>query len=235
MYRTFGKRLLELVLVIPALILLTPVMLLVALLIWRKMGAPVIFLQERAGLHGKPFKIYKFRTMTNACDADGRLLPDHQRITPLGRFLRSTSLDELPQLFNVLRGEMSLIGPRPLLVRYLDRYSPEQARRHDVRPGVVGLPALFGRSEQSWDDILARDVWYVDHLSFWLDLKIIVGTLLVVLKREGVGRSADGFVPEFTGSSVSCAEEPVALSTPTPPAPGLVMTLTHESDRSVTV
>ncbi|NWF78911.1 MAG: sugar transferase [Chloroflexi bacterium] len=235
MYRTFGKRLLDLALVIPALILLLPVMLLVALLIWRKMGAPVIFYQERAGFHGKPFKIYKFRTMTNACDAQGRPLPDHQRITPLGRFLRSTSLDELPQLFNVLRGEMSLIGPRPLLVKYLDRYSPEQARRHNVRPGIAGLPALFGRSEQSWDDILARDVWYVDHLSFWLDLKIIVGTLLVVLKRDGVARSADGFVPEFTGSSVPCVEEPVVLSAPTPPAPALVMTLTHESDRSVTV
>lgn len=236
MYRTFGKRLLDLTLVIPALIVLTPVMLLVALLIWRKMGAPVIFSQERAGLHGKPFRLLKFRTMTDARDARGRLLPDYQRITPLGRFLRSTSLDELPGLLNVLRGEMSLIGPRPLLVKYLGRYTVEQSRRHDVLPGVAGLPAIFGRSEQNWDDILARDVWYVDNMSFWLDLKIIFRVLIVVLKRDGVRRSAEGFVPEFMGSTAPRAET-VDEKVPAPPAPAPMrgLNLPQESEHTVTV
>lgn len=215
MYRSFGKRLFDLILVVPALILLAPVMLVISFLIWKQMGWPIIFTQERAGLHGKPFRIFKFRTMTDERDAEGRLLPDYERITPLGRFLRSTSLDELPQLWNVLRGEMSLIGPRPLLVRYLSRYTPEQNRRHEVMPGLTGLPALFGRNDQSWEDILAQDVWYVDHVSFWLDLKIIFGTLVVVLSRKGVSRSSDGMVPEFMGT----AHMPV--SEPAPPTPAL--------------
>ncbi|MFQ3661247.1 MAG: sugar transferase [Chloroflexaceae bacterium] len=228
MYRSFGKRLFDLILVVPALIVLAPVMLVIAVLIWRQMGRPVIFTQERAGLHGKPFRIFKFRTMTNECDAEGRLLPDDARITPLGRFLRSTSLDELPQLWNVLRGEMSLIGPRPLLVRYLDRYTPEQNRRHEVMPGLAGLPAVFGRSDQSWEESLARDVWYVDHLSFWLDLKLIIQIMIVVLKRKGVSRSADGFVPEFMGT--------VAPMTPDPPfAPVLEAGRLPEHDQTVTV
>ncbi len=228
MYRSFGKRLFDLILVVPALIVLAPVMLVIAVLIWKQMGRPVIFTQERAGLHGKPFRIFKFRTMTNECDAEGRLLPDYARITPLGRFLRSTSLDELPQIWNVLRGEMSLIGPRPLLVRYLDRYTPEQNRRHEVMPGLAGLPALFGRSEQNWEESLARDVWYVDHLSFWLDLKLIVGILMVVIKREGVGRSADGFVPEFMGTPTPTAAEP-------PSVPVLEAGRLPERDHTVTV
>ncbi|MCS6880183.1 MAG: sugar transferase [Oscillochloridaceae bacterium] len=223
MYRSFGKRLFDLVLVVPALILLAPIMLVISLLIWKQMGRPIIFTQERAGLHGKPFRIFKFRTMTNERDAEGRLLPDCQRITPLGRFLRSTSLDELPQLWNVLRGEMSLIGPRPLLVRYLDRYTPEQNRRHEVMPGLTGLPALFGRNDQSWEDILAQDVWYVDHLSFWLDLKIIFGTLIVVIRRKGVSRSSEGIVPEFMGTA----------ATPAPPAAPLDMSRLPEHDQTV--
>jgi lipopolysaccharide/colanic/teichoic acid biosynthesis glycosyltransferase len=197
--------------------------------IWKQMGRPIIFTQERAGLHGKPFRIFKFRTMTNDRDAEGRLLPDYERITPLGRFLRSTSLDELPQLWNVLRGEMSLIGPRPLLVRYLDRYTPEQNRRHEVMPGLAGLPALFGRSEQNWEESLARDVWYVDHLSFWLDLKLIVGILIVVIKREGVARSADGRVPEFMGTAAAPVAEPA------PPAPALDTSRLSERDPTVAV
>jgi len=229
MYRSFGKRLFDLILVVPALIVLAPFMLVIAALIWKQMGRPIIFTQERAGLHGKPFRIFKFRTMTNACDPEGRLLPDYERITPLGRFLRSTSLDELPQLWNVLRGEMSLIGPRPLLVRYLDRYTPEQNRRHEVKPGLTGLPALFGRNDQNWDAILAQDVWYVNHLSFWLDLKIIVGTLMVVLARKGVSRSADGHVPEFMGTAAAPA------TGPEPPAPALETSPLLERDQTITV
>ncbi|MCX7789016.1 MAG: sugar transferase [Chloroflexaceae bacterium] len=229
MYRSFGKRLFDLILVVPALIVLAPLMLVIAVLIWKQMGRPIIFTQERAGLHGKPFRIFKFRTMTNERDAEGQLLPDCQRITPLGRFLRSTSLDELPQLWNVLRGEMSLIGPRPLLVRYLDRYTPEQNRRHEVMPGLAGLPALFGRSDQNWEESLARDVWYVDHLSFWLDLKLLVGILIVAIKREGVGRSADGYVPEFMGTAAAPAPEPA------PPAPVLDVDRLPEPDRTVAV
>ncbi len=228
MYRSFGKRLFDLILVVPALILLAPVMLVISVLIWKQMGRPIIFTQERAGLHGKPFRIFKFRTMTNERDAESRLLPDCQRITPLGRFLRSTSLDELPQLWNVLRGEMSLIGPRQLLVRYLDRDTPEQNRRHEVMPGLTGLPALFGRNDQSWEDILAQDVWYVDHLSFWLDLKIIFGTLIAVITRKGVSRSSEGMVPEFMGTAAAPAAEPA------PPAVSMDMSRLPEPDQTVT-
>ncbi|MBO9327046.1 MAG: sugar transferase, partial [Roseiflexus sp.] len=176
MYRNYGKRALDLVLVVPALIVLAPVMAILAVLIRIAMGSPVIFTQERAGKDGKPFKLYKFRSMTNARDAQGNLLPDEQRLTPFGKFLRSTSLDELPQLFNVLRGDMSLVGPRPLLVKYIDRYTPDQRRRLDVLPGVTCQAVLHGRSNQTWDQILAHDVWYVDHISLWTDLRILIGT-----------------------------------------------------------
>ncbi|MGQ9928056.1 MAG: sugar transferase [Chloroflexaceae bacterium] len=229
MYRRFGKRLFDLILVVPALIVLAPFMLVIAVLIWKQMGRPIIFTQERAGLHGKPFRIFKFRTMTNACDAEGRLLPDYERITPLGRFLRSTSLDELPQLWNVLRGEMSLIGPRPLLVRYLNRYTPEQNRRHEVKPGLTGLPALFGRNDQDWEAILAQDVEYVDRLSLWLDLKIIIGTLIVVFARKGVSRSTEGMVPEFMGTALAPATGPA------PPASMLETSLSPECDQTAVV
>lgn len=199
MYRRYGKRVLDLILVVPALILLAPAMAILALLIRLRMGSPVLFTQERAGKDGKPFRLYKFRSMTNARDAQGNLLPDEQRLTPFGKFLRSASLDELPQLFNVLRGEMSLVGPRPLLMRYIDRYTPEQRRRLDALPGVTCQAVLHGRSNQTWDEILAHDVWYVDHISLWTDLRILVGTVRVVLTREGVERSANGQVPEFLG------------------------------------
>lgn len=199
MYRTYGKRALDLILVVPALILLAPFLAILALLIRFKMGSPVLFTQERAGKDGKPFRLYKFRSMTNARDAQGNLLPDEQRLTPFGTFLRSTSLDELPQLFNVLRGELSLVGPRPLLVRYIDRYTPEQRRRLEVLPGITCEAVLHGRSNQTWDEILAHDVWYVDHISLWTDLRILFGTVRVVLTREGVERSANGQVPEFLG------------------------------------
>jgi sugar transferase EpsL len=198
-YRNYGKRAFDLVLVVPALIVLTPVMAILAVLIRIAMGSPVIFTQERAGKDGKPFKLYKFRSMTNARDAQGNLLPDEQRLTPFGKFLRSTSLDELPQLFNVLRGDMSLVGPRPLLVKYIDRYTQDQRRRLEVLPGITCQAVLHGRSNQTWDQILAHDVWYVDHISLWTDLRILLGTVRVVLTREGVERSANGQIPEFLG------------------------------------
>jgi lipopolysaccharide/colanic/teichoic acid biosynthesis glycosyltransferase len=164
------------------------------------MGSPVFFKQQRPGLHGKPFYMFKFRTMTNACDGDGCLLPDCDRLTPLGRFLRSTSLDELPELFNVLKGDMSLVGPRPLLMQYLDRYTPEQARRHEVRPGVTGWAQVNGRNALSWEDKFEMDVWYVDNRSFWLDLKILWMTLLKVVRREGISGDGCETMTEFEGT-----------------------------------
>lgn len=193
------KRIFDLVVTIPALIVLSPVILITWLLVRQKLGTPVLFRQQRPGLYGKPFHIIKFRTMTNARDAQGNLLPDPERITRFGSFLRSASLDELPELLNVLRGEMSLVGPRPLLMRYLPRYSPEQMRRHDAPPGITGWAQINGRNAISWEEKFKLDVWYVDHWSVWLDLKIIVLTLLKVFRREGI--SQEGFVSsqEFMG------------------------------------
>jgi sugar transferase EpsL len=186
MYRTFGKRLLDLALTIPALILLSPVLGLAALLVRLKLGAPILFRQQRPGLLGQPFTILKFRTMADARDAQGNLLPDEDRLTPLGQFLRSTSLDELPELINVLKGEVSLVGPRPLLIRYLDRYSPEQMRRHEVKPGITGWAQVNGRNALTWERKFELDVWYVDHQSLWLDLKIIALTGQKIIIREGI-------------------------------------------------
>lgn len=200
MYLTFGKRFLDLVLTIPALILLAPLYALLAILVRLKLGSPVLFRQQRAGWHGQPFTIYKFRTMTNTRDTQGHLLPDAERLTPLGRFLRSTSLDELPGLINVLKGEMSLVGPRPLLVQYLGRYTPEQMRRHQVKPGLTGWAEVNGRNAISWEERFALDVWYVDHQSLWLDLKIIAMTAWRIPKREGISRPGYATAPEFMGS-----------------------------------
>jgi len=197
MYR--GKRLFDLTLTIPALILLSPVIGLLAGLVRLKLGNPVLFRQQRPGLHGKPFTLYKFRTMTGARDADGNLLPDADRLTPFGRFLRRTSLDELPELLNVLRGDMSLVGPRPLLMEYLDRYTPEQARRHEVRPGITGWAQINGRNALSWEEKFELDVWYVDNLSLWLDLKILVLTIWTVLRREGISQDGYATMPEVMG------------------------------------
>lgn len=206
MYRRYGKRFLDLVIVIPALIVLAPVMAIIALLIRIKLGPGVFFRQQRPGLHGKPFTMLKFRTMTDARDAQGNLLPDDQRLTPFGRFLRSTSLDELPELLCVLRGEMSLVGPRPLLMQYLERYTPEQRRRHEVLPGITGLAQINGRNALSWEQKFAYDVQYVDQLSFWLDVKILFLTLWKVIKREGISQPGCATAEEFRGS-------------PTPPQP----------------
>jgi lipopolysaccharide/colanic/teichoic acid biosynthesis glycosyltransferase len=172
-------------------------------LIWqvrRKLGSPVLFRQTRAGLHGQPFEMVKFRTMTDERGPDGALLPDAQRITPLGRFLRASSLDELPELWNVLKGEMSLVGPRPLLMEYLPLYSPEQARRHEVRPGITGWAQINGRNTISWADKFALDVWYVDHRSLWLDVRILWLTVRKVLVRDGISAAGEATMPKFTGS-----------------------------------
>ncbi|HYZ26483.1 MAG TPA: sugar transferase [Geminicoccaceae bacterium] len=176
---------------------LAPILLPIALLVWRSLGAPVLFRQVRPGLHGRPFELLKFRTMTDARDATGALRPDAERLTGFGKWLRGTSLDELPELINVLRGDMSLVGPRPLLVEYLDHYSAEQARRHDVRPGITGWAAVNGRNATSWERRLALDVWYVDHWSLWLDLKILFMTVAKVLKREGISAEGHATMPRF--------------------------------------
>jgi lipopolysaccharide/colanic/teichoic acid biosynthesis glycosyltransferase len=176
---------------------LAPVLLLVALAVRHSLGSPVLFRQIRAGRHGRPFELFKFRTMTDARDAAGQLLPDAERLTRFGQWLRSTSLDELPQLVNVLRGEMSLVGPRPLLLEYLPHYSAEQARRHDVRPGITGWANVRGRNALSWEHRLALDVWYVDHWSIVLDLRILLTTVVKVLRREGVSPEDRATMPRF--------------------------------------
>jgi sugar transferase EpsL len=185
-YRRFGKRLFDLTLTIPGVLLLFPVLAIIAVLIRIKLGKPVLFKQTRPGLHGKPFTIYKFRTMTDARDPEGNLLPDADRLTGFGRFLRKTSLDELPELWNVLKGDMSLVGPRPLLMHYLDRYTPEQARRHEVKPGITGWAQIHGRNIAMFSERLTMDVWYVDHCGFWPDLRILLVTAIRVFRAEGV-------------------------------------------------
>ena len=188
-----------------ALILLSPLLALIASLVRLQLGSPILFRQQRPGLCGNPFIIYKFRTMTDARGAHGNLLPDAQRLTPLGRFLRSTSLDELPELFNVLKGDMSLVGPRPLLMQYLERYTPEQMRRHEVRPGLTGWAQINGRNAITWEEKFTLDVWYVDHQSLWLDLKIIALTVWKVLTREGISQPGQATMEEFMGAGCARA------------------------------
>jgi sugar transferase EpsL len=185
------KRLLDVTVAGAVLVLLSPLLALIALSIWVGMGGPALFRQTRAGYRGKPFQVLKFRTLTEACDPEGNLLPDRDRMTPLGSFLRRSSLDELPQLWNVIRGEMSLVGPRPLLVEYLQKYTPEQARRHDVKPGLTGWAQLHGRQDLLFSKRLEMDVWYVDHWSFLLDLKIILKTVLQLRKLSAPGATLD--------------------------------------------
>ncbi|GAB4580291.1 MAG: sugar transferase [Anaerolineales bacterium] len=198
-----AKRLFDLLLTIPGLVLVSPLLLLTALLVRIFHGSPVIFQHKRPGYRGQPFTLYKFRTMSNARDPRGNLLPDEQRLTPFGKFLRATSLDELPELFNVLKGEMSLIGPRPLLMQYLDRYTPEQARRHEVLPGITGWAQINGRNNLSWEVKFELDVWYVDHWSLWLDVKILAWTFWKVLKREGINEPGNATAREFMGTKSS--------------------------------
>lgn len=196
-YRRYFKRLIDFVLAALLLIVLSPVLGILALVVRRKLGAPILFTQQRPGLHGKPFRMRKFRTMTDARDAAGQLLPDVDRLTPFGKFLRSSSLDELPELVNVLKGEMSLVGPRPLLMQYLERYTPEQRRRHEVRPGITGWAQVNGRNAISWEKRFDLDVWYVDHCSIGLDARILWMTLARVLHREGISADGHATMQEF--------------------------------------
>jgi sugar transferase EpsL len=182
------------------LVVLLPFMIPIILSIRFTMRTPFLFCQRRPGLYGKPFTLLKFRTMTDARDMQGNLLPDAERLTPLGQFLRRTSLDELPTFINVLRGEMSLVGPRPLLMQYLDRYTPEQMRRHDVKPGITGWAQVNGRNAISWEEKFALDVWYVEHQSLWLDLKILLLTVWKTIKGEGINQEGHATVSEFMGS-----------------------------------
>jgi len=185
-----------------ALILLSLPLMVIFLLTKRKLGSPVLFCQARPGLHGKPFNMIKFRTMTNECDSDGNLLPDAQRLSSFGRFLRGSSLDELPELWNVIKGDMSLVGPRPLLMEYLPLYTEEQARRHDVRPGITGWAQVNGRNAISWEEKFKLDVWYVENQSFFLDVKILALTILKVIKRDGISAQGEVTMTKFTGSKL---------------------------------
>lgn len=212
-YRRYGKRCLDVVGAACALLVLSPVLAATALLVRARLGHPALFAQQRPGRDGRLFTLLKFRTMTDARDHDGNLLPDEVRLAPFGQFLRSSSLDELPELWNVLRGDMSLVGPRPWLPQYLDLYTDEQARRHEVRPGITGWAQVNGRNRADWQDRLAMDVWYIDHCTFWLDLRILVLTVLTVLRRSDVSAKGHATMPAFTGTQTEVA---FPQATPTP-------------------
>ncbi|GAB2457588.1 sugar transferase [Comamonas humi] len=193
------KRLFDILVSALALLALAIPLLVLAALVRRRLGSPVLFRQQRPGLRGRPFEMAKFRTMTDARGADGQLLPDAERLTPFGRFLRASSLDELPELWNVLKGDMSLVGPRPLLMEYLPLYTPEQARRHEVRPGITGWAQVNGRNALSWEAKFQLDVWYVDHRTLWLDIRILWLTVKKVLVREGISAAGEATMSRFTG------------------------------------
>lgn len=199
-YRRGGKRTLDLVLTIPALLVLSPVLFSLVVLVRVKFGAPILFRQKRPGLNEKPFTLLKFRTMTVAYDAQGNVRSDAERLTLFGRFLRTTSLDELPEFFNVLRGEMSIVGPRPLLIKYLGLYTAEQARRHEIKPGITGWAQINGRNAIAWEGKFKLDVWYVDHISFWLDVKILALTVWALFRRKGINQPGQATMEEFMGS-----------------------------------
>lgn len=194
------KRFLDVSISAIALVLFSPILFIVSLAVAKKLGSPVFFTQTRPGLHGKPFKMIKFRTMLDACDGDGKPLPDEQRMTPFGSFLRTASFDELPELWNVLKGDMGLVGPRPLLMEYLDRYTPEQSRRHEVRPGITGWAQVNGRNALSWEEKFEFDVWYVDNQSLWLDMKILFMTVWKIAKREDINQKGQATMSKFMGN-----------------------------------
>ena len=199
-YRKYGKRILDLCLTVPACIVLSPVMAVTALLVAVKLGRPVLFTQNRPGFQGRIFRMYKFRSMTDARDKQGKLLPDEDRLTPFGEKLRSTSLDELPELLNILKGDMSLVGPRPLLVQYLPLYNKRQSRRHEVKPGITGLAQINGRNSISWEEKFEYDVQYVETLSFAEDVRILFETVAKVLRREGINSENSATMEDFTGT-----------------------------------
>lgn len=201
MYKFFIKRIFEFTIALLALLILLPIFLTISILVLLKMGTPIFFIQSRPGLNGKTFKMYKFRTMTNKCDKNGKLLEDKDRLSNFGSFLRSTSLDELPTLWNVLCGNMSLVGPRPLLIEYLPLYSKNQARRHDVRPGITGWAQVNGRNAISWNEKFELDTWYVENQSFVLDMKIILLTLKKVIKRDGISHNNHVTMEKFKGNT----------------------------------
>ena len=196
----FVKRLFDIITSAAGLIVISPLLVVLAVLVRLKLGYPILFCQQRPGLGGKTFVIYKFRTMTDQCDASGNLLPDSQRLPAFGRFLRSTSFDELPELLNVLKGDMSIVGPRPLMMRYLSRYTTEQARRHEVKPGITGWAQINGRNAISWEDKFKLDVWYVDNWTLWLDMKIILKSVWMVITREGITQQGRATMDEFMGT-----------------------------------
>jgi sugar transferase EpsL len=206
-YRRFGKRLFDLALTIPGLLMLAPMVGVIAALIRLTLGSPILFGMERPGLKGKPFIVYKFRTMRNAVDEHGQPLPDEARLTALGRFLRNTSLDELPELYHVLTGDMSLVGPRPLRMEFLDWYTPEQMHRHDIRPGITGWAQINGRNSIGWEKKLELDLWYVTHLSWWVDLKILLLTIPTVLFRNDVEYPEHATIMDFLKSRLQGAEK----------------------------
>lgn len=199
-YHNHIKRGLDILLSAGALLMLWPVLLIVAVLVRHKLGSPVLFCQERPGRHEKIFKLYKFRTMTDQRDADGNLLHDSMRLTKFGKFLRATSLDELPELWNILKGDMSIVGPRPLLVKYLPLYNETQKHRHDVRPGLTGWAQVHGRNSITWEEKFQLDVWYVEHISFWVDVKTILLTVKKVFAHEGISAEGSDTIEAFTGS-----------------------------------
>ena len=200
MYRGFIKPFLDKIFALFLIILFLPIMLIISILVYIWDGKPIFFTQERPGYKGRIFKIYKFRTMTNEKDENGKLLPDEKRLKGIGKFIRSTSLDELPQLFNVLKGDMSFVGPRPLLVKYLPLYNDRQKKRHDVKPGITGWAQVNGRNAISWEQKFEYDVWYVEHISFLLDMKILWMTFLKVIKRDGVSSDTHATMEEFKGN-----------------------------------
>ncbi len=197
----FWKRLLDIVVSATALLLLSPLLLYLAYLIRKNLGSPVLFQQIRPAQGGKPFKMIKFRTMRDAVDKQGKPLPDSERLTPFGQKLRASSLDELPELWNVLKGEMSLVGPRPLLMEYLPLYNAQQMRRHEMKPGITGWAQINGRNATTWDERFAHDIWYIDHYSFWLDLKILCLTFKKVWQKDGINAAGEATMPKFTGNS----------------------------------
>jgi lipopolysaccharide/colanic/teichoic acid biosynthesis glycosyltransferase len=201
------KRAIDVVGAASTLLVAFPLLVALSWRIRRELGSPVLFTQERPGRGGRPFRLVKFRSMTDARGPDGTLLPDAERLTLFGRWLRATSLDELPEVWNVLRGEMSLVGPRPLLLRYVERYTPEQARRHEVRPGITGWAQVNGRNAIDWETKLALDVWYVDHRSIWLDLKIVAMTFVQVIRRDGITAANEATMPEFRGTVTRTAHD----------------------------